>query len=40
MMLAKVCDEYEGARHIIGTWRGWTDCEACGWPREDHEDHS
>lgn len=40
MMLAKVCDEYEGACHIIGTWRGWTDCEACGWPREDHEDHS
>lgn len=42
MMLAKVCDEYEGAYHIVGTWpwRGWTDCEACGWPREDHEDHS
>ena len=40
MMLAKVCDEYEGACHIIGTWRGWTDCEACGWPKDDHEDHS
>lgn len=36
MRLAKVCDEYEGTHRTFGTWRGWDDCEACGWPHEDH----
>ncbi len=40
MKLVKVCEEYEGVCRTVGTWRGWDDCDACGWPHEDHEDHA
>lgn len=40
MKLAEVCNDYEGACRTVGTWRGWDDCDACGWPHEDHEDRS
>ena len=40
MMLAEACSSYQGEELSVGSWRHWCDCEACGWPREDHEDHS
>lgn len=36
MKLVVACGEYEGTHRTFGTWHGWDDCEACGWPKEDH----
>lgn len=36
MMLAEACSSYQGEELSVGSWRHWCDCEACGWPKDDH----